>query len=234
MNVITHSVDDYEALVEHLVKTSPYDIAMYRAIGCQNFEEFRDTGDSQVAVLRHHGLVDGMNIYDLGCGSGRTAHALLRSDWKGAYTGADIIDRLVEYLKENCPGCEAIVNRELNIVAPDGSLDMIFHWSLFTHLFIEEAYLYFKDIHRALKPGGRLMFSFVELENESHVRVFRSRVELFANKQHFGQLDTFLHRDWIRKWAAEIGFAAPRFTDGADRTHHPPVWQSVAAMDKPA
>jgi len=129
MNMLSHSFDDYNAHVEHLVRHFPLDVAMCKAIGCPDLEQFRITGDGQVAVLKHHGLKDGMSVYDLGCGSGRTAQALYRSGWKGHYRGADIIQKLVEYLNGQCPGYGAVVNRSLSIVAPDDSLDLVFHWA---------------------------------------------------------------------------------------------------------
>ncbi|MEO6091865.1 MAG: hypothetical protein ABIT04_06300 [Novosphingobium sp.] len=58
-------------------------LALAQAIGAENMVTFASQGDGHVAVLGHHGLIDGMNIYDLGCGCGRTAQALTRSGWKG-------------------------------------------------------------------------------------------------------------------------------------------------------
>ena len=102
------------------------------------------------------------------------------------------------------------------------ALDMVFHWSVFTHLYIEECYIYLHEIMRSLKPGGRLVFSFLELEDERHRKIFTDRVAKFKGPDVWGHLDTFLHRDWIRRWAAEIGFTPPRFTDGTDNTQHTP------------
>jgi SAM-dependent methyltransferase len=224
----------YEELIAWLMKQYPPDVAMYRAIGCETFEAFCDTGNTQVAVLKHYGLRDGMAIYDLGCGSGRTAQALIRAGWKGTYKGADIVPALVDYVNAKCPGFEAVVNRDLSILADDASQDRVYHWSVFTHLFVEECYLYMQDIFRALKPGGRMLFSFLELESDAHRRIFNARVAQFRSGSPTGHLDTFLHRDWIRRWAAEIGFSPPVFTDGADGTRHRATWQTLVVMDKPA
>ncbi len=234
MHIITHSFDHNEMLVEQLLAQFPLEIAMYKAIGCNSIEEYKNTGDGHVAVLKHEGLKNGMRIYDLGCGSGRTAQALVRSGWHGEYKGADIVHKLVDYLKEKCPGYDAAVNRKLNLLAENNSLDMVFHWSVFTHLYIEECYIYLQEVMRTLKPGGRLLFSFLELEDERHRKIFADRIAKFKGPDVWGHLDTFLHRDWIRRWAAEIGFTPPRFTDGTDGAHHPPFWQTLVAMDKPA
>lgn len=231
-----HAVHSYNALVARYRRQyrGDRDMAMIASIGAVSPEAFAQQGDGHVAVLRHHGLRDGMAVYDLGCGSGRTAMALQRSGWRGHYKGADIIKPLVAYLKEKCPGYEAVVHRRLTIAAPDASLDMIFHWSVFTHLRPEECYLYMRDSFRALKPGGRLVFSFLEYEDERHHTIFRSQVKWFDRRGWSDTLDTFLHRDWIGFWARDIGFEEPCFTDGADGSHHPEFWQALVAMSKPA
>ena len=64
-----YSTDDYELLVDRLISLHDYEIAMYKAVGSATYEEFRTTGDVHAAVLKYHGLSDGMSIYDLGCGS---------------------------------------------------------------------------------------------------------------------------------------------------------------------
>lgn len=229
-----HSVHSYKSLVrraQRLHRNDP-DMAMMAAIGASSPEGFASQGDGQVAVLRHHGLSDGMAIYDLGCGSGRTAMALQRSGWRGSYKGADIVRALVNHLKSKCPGYDAIVHRDLTIAAPDASMDMVFHWSVFTHLYPEECYLYMKDAFRALKPGGKFIFSFLEFEDAEHHLVFRNQIKWFDRRGWSDTLDTYLHRDWIRFWARDLGFTEPSFTDGTDDRHHPPFWQALAVMTK--
>jgi SAM-dependent methyltransferase len=231
-----HSVRSYNALVARFRRQyrGDYDMAMIASIGALSPLEFERQGDGHVAVLRHYGLRDGMSVYDLGCGSGRTAMALQRSGWQGQYKGADIVKPLVRYLKSKCPDYDAVVHRKLTIAAPDASLDMVFHWSVFTHLYPEECFLYMEDTFRALKPGGCLVFSFLELEDVKHHAVFESRLGRFRKFGWSDTLDVFLHRDWIRFWAQSIGFEDISFTDGTDGTNHPQFWQALASMKKPA
>jgi len=230
-----HSVRAYNGIVERYIRQyrNDYDMAMIASIGALSPEDFVRQGDGQVDVLRDHGLTEGMAIYDLGCGCGRTAMALQRSGWKGQYKGADIVKSLVEYLNERCPGYDGFVHRELTINSPDNSLDMIFHWSVFTHLYPEECYLYMMDSYRALKPGGRLIFSFLELEDTRHHDIFRSRIKTFRKHGWSNTLDAFLHRDWIAFWAIDVGFHNISFTSGDDDTNHPQFWQALAVMVKP-
>lgn len=209
------------------------DLAFANAIGSETVRWFRKQGNGHVAVLRHHGLVDGMAIYDLGCGCGRTAQALRRAGWHGRYIGTDIVQEFVDELKRKCPGFDAYVHREPTIRAADQSLDMVFHWSVFTHISPEECFLYLQDGFRALKPGGKMVFSFLEMTDPSHFAIFENRLERLRGKRKVQLLDTFLHRDWIAAWALRIGFSAPEFTEGADDSDHPRMWQTVAAMTKP-
>lgn len=210
------------------------ELAFANAVGSETVRWFRKQGKAQVAVLRFHGLQDGMTIYDLGCGCGRTAQALRKDGWRGRYIGADIVEGFISELKRRCPGYEAHVHREPTIVAADESLDMLFHWSVFTHIAPEECFLYLEDSYRALKPGGRLVFSFLEMTDDNHWTIFESRVERSRQRRKLNLLDTFLSRDWIERWARKIGFEQPNFIDGQSTEHHPKMWQTVAAMRKPA
>jgi SAM-dependent methyltransferase len=210
------------------------DLAFALAIGADSVSDFIRQGDGQVAVLQHYGLRTGMSVYDLGCGCGRTAQALQRSGWTGRYIGADIVHGLVSELKSKCPGYEAHVHREPSIVADRESLDLVFHWSVFTHISPEECYLYLEDTFRALKPGGKLVFSFLEFEDPLHWSVFQSRLGRLRRKRRLALLDTFLHRNWIQLWAEKIGFSGLEFANGQDSSHHPPLWQTIAAMEKPS
>lgn len=232
----SHSVRDYRALVCAKLKSLPDDpaLALAQAIGAPTMADFMSIGDGHVAVLRHHGLTDGMAVYDLGCGCGRTAQALRRAGWQGQYTGADVVQELLDELSRQCPGYDVLLNVTPTIVAPDASLDMVFHWSVFTHLYPGESYLYTADAFRALKPGGKMIFSFLELEEAEHDRVWNANLEHLRRGNAAEHLDAFLHRDWIRRFARNAGFAEPRFTDGQDSRDHPPFWQSLAVLEKPA
>lgn len=201
----SHSVRDYRALVNAKLKSLPNDpaLALAQAIGAPTMADFMAIGDGHVAVLRHHGLTDGMTVYDLGCGCGRTAQALQRAGWQGDYTGADVVQELIDELACQCPGYDVLLNMTPRIVAPDASLDIVFHWSVFTHLYPGESYLYTVDAFRALKPGGKMIFSFLELEEAEHDRVWNANLDHLRTGHAAEHLDAFLHRDWIRRFARD-------------------------------
>lgn len=232
---VYNSVTAYEQLIAAHLKRYPgqRDLAFALAVGSLTVDLFREQGDGHVAVLKSHGLTDGMAVFDLGCGCGRTAQALQRSGWRGSYTGTDIIASFIAELTAKCPGYTAQVHREPSLPVADASLDMVFHWSVFTHISPEECYLYMADSFRAMKPGARLVFSFMELADPEHQQTFFRRAEVIAKGGSDRVLDIFLHRDWIGLWAKTIGFTEPEFTDGSDGSRHGPFWQTLAAMSKP-
>lgn len=232
----SHSVRDYRRLVRRKLHRMPNDraLALAQAIGAETMEDFVSQGASQVGVLRHHGLIDGMAVYDLGCGCGRTAQALHRSGWRGRYIGADVVPELLDELARQCPDYQTVLNVTPTIDALDASLDVVFHWSVFTHLYPAESYLYIVDAYRALKPGGRMVFSFLEMEDPRHTVVWQNNLTHLRRGDAAQQLDTFLHRDWINRFAHDAGFPPPRFTDGSNDSNHPPFWQTLAIMNKPS
>lgn len=232
----SHSIRDYQQLVRNWMRRLPDDrtLALARAIGASSMEEFVAQGDGHVAVLRHYGLRDGMAVYDLGCGCGRTAQALRRTGWTGTYCGADVVPEFLAELSRQCPGYRTILNYSPSIVASDASLDLVFHWSVFTHLFPTEIFLYMEDAFRALRPGGKMIFSFMEFEDPAHDVIWEAALHALRHGGSAEHLETFLHRDWLRRFARDAGFSTPQFTDGADSTHHPPFWQSLAVMTKPS
>ena len=89
-----HFVRDYERLVDQLVRNYPIDEAMSMAVGGR----FESIGAIERDVLNYLGLKDGMSLMDLGCGSGRLASALSKR-YKLDYTGADIVQALLDYAK---------------------------------------------------------------------------------------------------------------------------------------
>jgi SAM-dependent methyltransferase len=231
-----HFVRDYELLVSNLLKQYPNnkELALAQAIGAGTIEEFIYSGDLQVSILQIFGLQNGMFIYDLACGCGRTAQALRRINWKGQYIGADIIKSFIDHLNEKCPDYKGIVHRDLTINSSDNSLDIIYSWSLFTHLHHEEIYLYMLDSFRALKPNGKLIFSFLEHNSDEHQKIFFKRVEDIKAYKSLVHLDTFLHRDFINQFAYKIGFQnKPIYIDGnLAATKFGPFFQSIACLQK--
>ncbi len=228
----SHFLKDYEALIRKKMDEHPnnIDLAMMQSIGSESAEAFHRIGNLQVEILRHLGLKDNMTLYDLGCGCGRTSQALIRSGWKGNYTGADIMPPFISYAKNKSPTHNFIVHRDLSIKAPDASLDLVIAWSVFTHLRDEEIYIYMADIFRSLKSGGLLIFSFLEHASNTHETLFLKRVEERRNHYHSDHLDNFIHRDFIKLWISTLGFSGE--LDFLDDCLSEQLSQSLAIIKK--
>jgi ubiquinone/menaquinone biosynthesis C-methylase UbiE len=225
-----HFVADYEALVANLVATRPIDEAMAIAVG----GDFERTGKIEAAIVRHFGLRDGMTLIDLGCGSGRLAWALgqtMRID----YLGIDIVQAFLDYAHTRSPRTyRFVLNRTLDIPAPDASADMVCAFSVFTHLLHAESYIYMEDIKRVLRPGGRLVFSFLEFADPDHWTVFAGTVDGQRNST-LPHLNQFIERNAIELWAKALGYELETFVDGsaAPWGDAPNLWQALAVFRKP-
>lgn len=224
-----HFVRDYTRFVAALKDQHPIDDAMSLAVG-GNYEHI---GQIERAILQHYGLRDGTVMLDMGCGSGRLSTAL--SDLDIDYTGTDIVPDLLAYARSRSrKSFKFVLHTELSVPVPDSSLHTACAFSLFTHLHHDETYIYLQDAFRALKPGGTMIFSFLEFAADYHWHVF---ADTAANKkagvpQHLNQ---FIERNAISLWAKHIGYDVWEFVDGIA---HPwgerALGQSVAVLRKPA
>lgn len=224
-----HFVEDYERMVAKLVETYPIDEAMAYAVG-GHYEMF---GRIEAQVLRLAGLAKGMRVVDLGCGSGRLASVLHASE-DISYVGIDIIKLLLDYAKSKAPRYEFILHRELSIPQPDASADIVSAFSLFTHLLHAETWIYLEECRRILKPGGKVVFSFLEFAEPSHWAVFTHTVD-GVRARTSDHLNMFIERGQISTWASHLGFAIERFIDATapvlDGVH--PLGQSTVVLGKP-
>ena len=225
-----HFVEDYERYVSDLIATHPLDEAMALAVG-GNYELF---GQIEHAVLEYLGIQPNWTLVDLGCGSGRLASELFRTYPELNYTGIDIVKSLLEYAKHKAPSYRFILSRSLKIPFESASADCVAAFSLFTHLLHAETYQYMTEAYRALKPGGKLAFSFIEFAEGGHWHVFEETVAAaFSNSET--HLNTFIERSVIALWASKIGFEIQEFVAGGEcRWNGQPLGQTLAILVKPA
>jgi ubiquinone/menaquinone biosynthesis C-methylase UbiE len=240
-----HFVGGYRRMVKSLLKRHSLDEAMSLAVG----GEYEKVGEVEKNILVFAGLRDGMSIVDLGCGSGRLASALGRS-CNIAYLGTDVVPSLIEYARKRSPkDFRFVLHHALSLPSPDSSLDIVCAFSVFTHLFHEETYLYLEDCLRALKPGGCLVFSFLEFSEPTHWRFFRDMLEKQQRKQRRQMpavvqsllhkfmprpLDMFIERNVIALWAGRLGFVCERIVGATEAPWGGlPLGQSVAILRKP-
>ena len=204
-----HFVEDYEKYVRQLMRELPLDEAMSRAVG----------GDYDRIV--------GLSVRSYStsvCGTatsssisaavrGRLAVHLARS-CEVSYLGLDVVQDLLDYAKGRCPkGYRFVKNTTLTMPVPDTSVDLFTAFTVFTHLLHTECYIYLEEMFRTLRPGGRVVASFLEFSTPSHWGVFSKTVgEQRASA--VPHLNTFIERSVWQTWADHIGFEAVRFVDG--------------------
>jgi ubiquinone/menaquinone biosynthesis C-methylase UbiE len=116
-----HFVEDYERLVADLIAKHPIEEAMSLAVG----GHYDHIGQIEGHLLRWAGLANGMSVIDLGCGSGRTAHALGKA-FAIDYLGVDIVQALLDYAATKSPASyRFVLNRSLTLPADDKSADFV-------------------------------------------------------------------------------------------------------------
>jgi ubiquinone/menaquinone biosynthesis C-methylase UbiE len=151
------------------------------------------------------------------------------------YLGIDIIAAFLDYARTRAPRTyRFVLNRTLRIPAPTASADMVAAFSVFTHLLHAETFLYMEDIRRVLRPGGRLVFSFLEFANAEHWVVFDGTINAQRDST-LPHLNQFIERDVIDVWCGKLGYVRETFIDGAEAPwgDAPNLWQALAILRKP-
>ena len=191
----------YRHHLESLRQTYPDKTAFELAIG-GNFDA---VGDLEYRLLKRAGLNDKSHLIDVGCGSGRLPKALYTAGFEGSFLGLDILEELIIYARKLTPKSNFRYQHISNfqIPASDESTDFITFFSVFTHLLLEESFLYLKEAKRVLKPGGMLIFTFLELREAAHWKVFQQTIKNLGKPIH---LNSFIERSAIETWASRLAF----------------------------
>lgn len=139
--------------------------------------DFIQRGQDHLSFLKQHaGLLPHHHVLDIGSGIGRTAVALTGYlDRTARYEGFDVVKDGVHWCKAhitrgfpqfhfthvdlvndlyNLSGTQAGAFR---FPYADNSFDVVYLFSVFTHMGKDEVQHYLREIRRALKPGGRCL-----------------------------------------------------------------------------
>ena len=160
----------------------PLDIMALEGIGV--LEEWFRWGEEWAVMLRAYaGAGRTSAVLEIGCGLGRIAFSLRYLLDRGRYDGFEIVRRKIDFLKStfepvhpnfrftwadvhNSHYNPAGVHRAEHYRFPyeDGSYDVVFAASVFTHMTPENTANYFREASRVLRAGGRCLFSFFLLD----------------------------------------------------------------------
>jgi SAM-dependent methyltransferase len=204
----------YPAHVARLKALLPEDMALEVAVG----GDFIAIGKLECALLRSLGLSEKHVVVDVGCGSGRLALQLAGIPGL-RYLGTDVVPDLLGHARKICQRSDwdFMCTRGLAIPCEDGVADFVCFFSVFTHLAHEDAFRYLQEARRVLKPGGRVVFSFLEFYIHCHWEVFQQSL---GHSRPGDPLNQFMDRHAIATWAERLGFHLDFIADG-DKPHIP-------------
>ena len=207
---VPNYVNAYEELLDQLIAAHGREQAMSLIVGGQ----YREMGILESSALFTHGLKAEHNVVDVGCGSGRLAVAL-RPFLTGKFLGTDVLQKALDYAAEKCarPDWEFVRTIEPVIPAAAQSADYICFFSVFTHLLDEDIYRFLVESKRVARPGGVIMFSYLDFEVASHWTIFELTV---ADRNPNRVLNKFISKPAIHKWCAQLGLTVEKLYDGPE------------------
>ncbi len=201
-------VSSYRQLARDLAQSHDPAAALSLGVG-GNYDA---VGIIERELLIQHGLGPRDYLIDVGCGSGRLAKQL-SGFLSGRYLGTDVVPEFVDHARAvaNRPDWRFEVSNGQAIPEMDGQADMVCFFSIFTHLFHEQAYLYLREASRVLKPRGRVVFSFLEFRIPDQWAIFSTLLE-DAYREH--PLIMFMGRDAIQAWSEHSDLRVLHIIDG--------------------
>jgi SAM-dependent methyltransferase len=202
-------------------------------------DDYRDnqyyvnSADAEVARLVHRcGLTASSRVLDIGFGQGRLAIGLLR--WNpvfAGYWGVDIHGPSVEWCRKHLgafhPHFRFIrllaanrryntnglpINEEFRLPFEDHSFDVMFLYSVFTHMDEADVQRYLEEMKRTLAPGGSI---FATVFLEEGVASFEENPADYLT-QMYPRLDGALHivrfdREYFASMVAKAGLRVADF-----------------------
>jgi SAM-dependent methyltransferase len=141
--------------------------------GVKNETEFWSSGKDIAEKLRK--FIDKNSIVlDVGCGLGRIEKYL--AEHCKEIHAVDISSRMIKFAKEYLKGYENVffyVNNGKDLrIFPDEKFHFCFSILVLQHLEKEDAFNYIEEIHRVLKPGGKVYLQFPNFLSEKVFRWF--------------------------------------------------------------
>jgi ubiquinone/menaquinone biosynthesis C-methylase UbiE len=135
-------------------------------------------------------------ILEIGCGEGKYSEKLAP-----LCTGlicADVSGRMIERAKQRLHGLTNIEFAKLNGLDlsqfASESINFVFSFDCFVHIEIEDVYCYLQEIKRVLKPEGRGLLHFANLNSEEGWHKFITEAPINRGRQkHF---DRFCFLTW--------------------------------------
>ena len=209
MLLAPHYVRNYRSLMRRLRRESDSeDEAVERAVG----GHYLRVGKVQADLVLEVAPDGPFTMIDIGCGSGRAAFAL-REEERLSYIGIDVVPDLVDYARQKTdrPDWRFELISSIAIPAEAASADIALIMSVFTHLKPDEIKTYLAEVVRVLKPGGAVIASYLERDNERHRSLFyrplKNRISRLLGRD---VMVSFTTKDELAGWMESAGLTIER------------------------
>ena len=197
-------------------------------------DHFIDTAIAEAdRLIEHFKLNLGSRILDVGCGPGRLAIGILnRVGEVEHYHGVDIVRKRIQWCQRHIGGKYSnfhfthmdvhnsrynprgqVVDSDFRFTFSDGKFDIIYLYSVFSHMMSDEARLYLREFQRLLNPSGKIFLTaFVEtsvpdvsVNPENYMRTWKGPLHCVRYETNFfaamlgehGFHIDYMKRDWL-------------------------------------
>ncbi|MCF3649337.1 class I SAM-dependent methyltransferase [Synoicihabitans lomoniglobus] len=213
----------YQSQLDRMIEEHGYDRAIELVVGGQ----FEEVSMLEKSLLIHLGLKPTDTLVDVGTGSGRLPYGL-RDYLTGKFIGTDILEEALRFARDRCERRDWTFARttDIEIPVPEHTADFVTFFSVFTHLLDEDIYRFLAAARRALRPDGRIVFSFLDFDCDTHWIIFQKTVE---DTRPDRVLNKFTTKDTIRRLTRALGLREEQIRDGTD--HWIPILEPVDCED---
>ncbi|MEX2197147.1 MAG: methyltransferase domain-containing protein [Thermoleophilaceae bacterium] len=157
--------------------------------------------DPQVAmaevVLERLALQPGERVLDAGCGSGRVTELLLESG--AEVIAADQSQSMVEAARARLNGRGQVLQSDIAEIELDAPVDAVFSNAVFH--WVPDHDRLFATLHRALRPGGRLV---AQCGGRGNVESFHAGARVVGHREPYAP--------YLGGWVGPWNFAGPEET----------------------
>ncbi|MBN1819774.1 MAG: methyltransferase domain-containing protein [Prolixibacteraceae bacterium] len=141
----------------------PPDYLLYESYQLNYKKYFTDGVESAQWLVDHlskHVTLEGLKILDWGCGPGRLVRHLPLLTESCEFYGSDYNQKSIEWCKDNLSEISFNLNPlNAELPYPDNFFDIIYGYSVLTHLSEEKHREWYAELFRVLKPGGILFLT---------------------------------------------------------------------------
>ncbi|PZS07841.1 MAG: hypothetical protein DLM64_13955 [Solirubrobacterales bacterium] len=133
----------------------PGDVPSYDQVG-------KECRDQLLAALPADWSFSGRRVLDFGCGAGRTLRHFADEAGEAEFWGCDVDDASIAWLREHAGDRFTLrrVSDAPGLDAPDGHFDLVYAFSVFTHL-SEHWAGWMLELHRVMRDDGLMLATFL-------------------------------------------------------------------------